>query len=156
MEYTTNYHLPQWVKSDRIMMDDFNDAMAAMEEGMSSAANTANAAASTANAAQSLAQQTAGAAYTPDNKPYAVGLYQGLGTESQDIVVGFKPSIVILFAQQQGGDYFAFRIVAAGRQIGSGRVTMIENGFRLSPQETDPRFPMVNYKGEVYEYIAFK
>ena len=26
MTYTTNYQLPQWVKSDRIMMDDFNDA----------------------------------------------------------------------------------------------------------------------------------
>ena len=24
MDYTKNYHLPQWVKSDRIMMDDFN------------------------------------------------------------------------------------------------------------------------------------
>ena len=26
MIYTQNYQLPQWVKSDRIMMDDFNDA----------------------------------------------------------------------------------------------------------------------------------
>ena len=26
MTYTQNYQLPQWVKSDRIMMDDFNDA----------------------------------------------------------------------------------------------------------------------------------
>ena len=25
MTYTQNYQLPQWVKSDRIMMDDFND-----------------------------------------------------------------------------------------------------------------------------------
>ena len=156
MNYTTNYHLPQWVKTDRIMMDDFNDAMAAMEDGMTRSEGKADTAISTANAAHTLAQQTAGAAYTPSNKPYAVGLYQGLGTESQDIVVGFKPSIVILFAQQQGGDYFAFRIVAAGRQIGSGRVTMIENGFRLAPQELDPRFPMVNNKGEFYEYIAFR
>ena len=26
MTYTQNYQLPQWVKSDRILMDDFNDA----------------------------------------------------------------------------------------------------------------------------------
>ena len=42
MEYTNNYHLPQWVESDRIMMGDFNEAMANIEEGMS---NTATAAA---------------------------------------------------------------------------------------------------------------
>ena len=31
MNYTKNYRLPQWVKEDRIMMDDFNAAMASME-----------------------------------------------------------------------------------------------------------------------------
>ena len=27
MNYTENYQLPQWVESDRVLMDDFNDAM---------------------------------------------------------------------------------------------------------------------------------
>ena len=31
MNYTTNYHLPQWVESDRIMMEDFNEAMEAID-----------------------------------------------------------------------------------------------------------------------------
>ena len=35
MNYTTNYHLPQWVEEDRIMMTDFNEAMERIEEGMS-------------------------------------------------------------------------------------------------------------------------
>ena len=34
MDYTANYHLPQWEKSDRIMMDDFNAAMADVEAGL--------------------------------------------------------------------------------------------------------------------------
>ncbi|WP_300944462.1 hypothetical protein [uncultured Duncaniella sp.] len=34
MEYTKNYHLPQWVKSDRIMMDDFNRMCADLENGL--------------------------------------------------------------------------------------------------------------------------
>lgn len=34
MEYTKNYHLPQWVKEDRIMMDDFNAAMSSLENGL--------------------------------------------------------------------------------------------------------------------------
>ena len=32
MNYTTNYHLPQWVESDRILMEDFNEAMESIEE----------------------------------------------------------------------------------------------------------------------------
>lgn len=35
MDYTKNYHLPQWVKEDRIMMEDFNAAMAGIEKGLS-------------------------------------------------------------------------------------------------------------------------
>ena len=34
MNYTTNYHLPQWVEADRIMMEDFNTAMANIDEGI--------------------------------------------------------------------------------------------------------------------------
>ena len=36
MNYTTNYHLPQWVESDRILMEDFNEAMANIDEGIGS------------------------------------------------------------------------------------------------------------------------
>ena len=39
MEYTTNYHLPQWVETDRIQMEDFNNAMANIESGLSGKAD---------------------------------------------------------------------------------------------------------------------
>ena len=32
MNYTQNYQLPQWAETDRIMMEDFNDAFAKVEE----------------------------------------------------------------------------------------------------------------------------
>lgn len=35
MEYTKNYHLPQWEETDRIMRVDFNQMCADIEEGMS-------------------------------------------------------------------------------------------------------------------------
>lgn len=41
MQYTENYHLPQWVKSDRIMMQDFNQMCADLEAGMTENAQTA-------------------------------------------------------------------------------------------------------------------
>ena len=35
MNYTNNYHLPQWVESDRILMEDFNDAFETIDTAMS-------------------------------------------------------------------------------------------------------------------------
>ena len=34
MNYTTNYQLPQWVEEDRIMMEDFNDMAARVDEAL--------------------------------------------------------------------------------------------------------------------------
>ena len=34
MNYTTNYHLPQWVAEDRILMEDFNEAMSGIDAGL--------------------------------------------------------------------------------------------------------------------------
>ena len=34
MNYTEKYHLPQWEKTDRIMMEDFNRMCADVEEGL--------------------------------------------------------------------------------------------------------------------------
>ena len=35
MNYTQNYQLPQWESEDRILMEDFNDAMEKIEGGLS-------------------------------------------------------------------------------------------------------------------------
>ena len=40
MIYTQNYQLPQWVKSDRIMMDDFNDANTKIDAALKSQADS--------------------------------------------------------------------------------------------------------------------
>ena len=32
LNYTKNYQLPQWVESDRVLMEDFNDAMAKVDQ----------------------------------------------------------------------------------------------------------------------------
>ena len=71
MNYTEKYHLPQWVKEDRIMMEDFNRMCSDMEAGLSKTAQdaaaataqaAANAAAATAQAAANAAAATAQAA----------------------------------------------------------------------------------------------
>ena len=52
MNYTTNYHLPQWVEEDRIMMGDFNEAMTNIDQSI------AEEAASQAEAIANLEQST--------------------------------------------------------------------------------------------------
>ena len=97
MQYTKNYHLPQWVKEDRIMMNDFNQMCADMEAGLNKNAQelktglnkaaqdlktgldktaqdaaAATAAVSTAvSAAAQQAQDTADAALAKANAAYA-------------------------------------------------------------------------------------
>ena len=39
MNYTQNYQLPQWVETDRILMEDFNDAFDTIESAMSGFGN---------------------------------------------------------------------------------------------------------------------
>ena len=49
MNYTTNYHLPQWVETDRIQMEDFNQMCSDIDEGIKTAQDTAEMAYSSTN-----------------------------------------------------------------------------------------------------------
>ena len=143
MNYTEKYHLPQWEESDRVMRTDFNSAMAALENGLSGNAQGINEAKTAAAEAAKL--------------PYVVGRYVGWGPENpQTIKVGFMPSFVLIFSTQLGKDAFdAVRVAAAGRFVGSQRVTMLEDGFQVEMDHTNS-FPDVNYYQREYEYIAFR
>ena len=90
MNYTKNYHLPQWVETDRIMMEDFNDAMSDIDEGL--------------NEVKSMVENVQDA-YTPDNMPFVIGTYTGNGAETnRDIDLGFKPRFVIISGMARTGN----------------------------------------------------
>ena len=74
MDYTKHYHLPQWEKADRIMMEDFNRMCADIEDGLNRNAEAAAGALKTAGAAATPASLRGGlfrAAYN-----HAVGLLE--------------------------------------------------------------------------------
>lgn len=141
MEYTTNYHLPQWVESDRIMMGDFNQMCSDIDRGLTTAQSTAN------------------AAYTPDNKPYVVGSYTG-NRGINVINVGFRPSFLIIcgdksFSTPSGhssslGD--SFGIITANHNY--GLVTLTDTGFQVTHDNN--LYPQLNDTVDVYVYIAFR
>ena len=167
MNYTTNYHLPQWVETDRIQMEDFNGAMAAMDQGMAEAkvaAETAQEAAGTAQAAAEIAQSSANAvadAYTPGNQPYVVGSYTGTGAD-MTITLGFRPKFLILSGMESTittnststwDRYFGL----CDGSILSLRVAFLDTGFTVYARGgSHQNFPDFTDSGRTYCYIAFR
>ena len=135
MEYTTNYHLPPWVETDRIMMEDFNDAMASIDEGMSSNAQAAA------------------------EKPYVVGTYTGDGTtNNRTITLGFQPKFVIISGSSRSttsASEQSLRFAMVGfTGTSNTMVGLIDTGFIV--KNNSFQYPQLNVNGTLYAYIAFK
>ncbi len=164
MDYTKNYHLPQWVKEDRVMMDDFNRAMADIEGGLSGNAQAAAKAQNSANNAQSAAdaaRRIADAAYSPTQKPYVVGSYTGT-REIISITLGFRPSYMIISGQASmsppynTATFLYYNGFSAGNTI-QKRLEFTDTGFTVYPDsEERDYYPDLSNKDRVYDYIAFR
>ncbi|MCI8716520.1 MAG: hypothetical protein HFF66_12095 [Oscillospiraceae bacterium] len=169
MNYTKNYRLPQWVKEDRIMMDDFNAMNSSIENGLTktaaqadTAVSTANTAKQTADSAHSIAQQITNAAYTPSNKPYTTGHYTGNGN-TLTIELGFRPSFLIISALKEtittnDPGHFAQYLIATGGGIPlNNRCIFTNTGFTVYGFNRNGfNLPILNQEGYAYDYIAFK
>ena len=158
MEYTINYHLPQWVESDRIMMGDFNEAMSNLEGGITTAQEAADAAQSAADNAQNTADTIAGNAYSPTNKPYVVGSYIGTG-QQMTITLGFRPSFLIInggvITYSLNSDELATWQIATNGNTLPECVTFTDTGFTLL-KLADKQYPRLIIAERNYDYIAFK
>ena len=153
MNYTTNYHLPQWVETDRIQMEDFNQMCAAIDQGIKGAQDTAETAQANASAAQTAADAVADA-YTPDNKPYVIGTYTGTGSYLE-IDLGFKPSALIILGEGNSPSVDTLWryscIVFPSHAITTVGVT--NTGFGVGDTSSYPKLGE-NYRK--YTYIAFR
>ena len=179
MDYTTNYHLPQWVESDRIMMEDFNEAMAAIDGGIKAAQDTADGGAAAAEAAQTTADRAedkaeaaqtaadaagdaaaelAAIAYTTGNKPFVAGSYTGNGSSSyRTINLGFRPSAVLIGCSKAtgvGNDPVFFSSGNVEGLYEEFRIT--DNGFEVKDGVATSSNYWLNTNGQVYDYIVFR
>ena len=155
MNYTKNYRLPQWVKSDRIMMDDFNAMNSSIENGLTKTAAQASA----ARADASEAKQTANAAAAA--RPYVVGSYTGSGG-TKTIELGFRPSFVVVsgvsstVVTNDSSELARYFAMTAGNTIPT-RIQFTDTGFTVYPMDTEHKYyPCLNAGGREYDYIAFK
>ena len=160
MNYTTNYHLPQWVETDRIQMEDFNQMCSDIDEGIKTAQDTADTAESKADAAQSSANAVADA-YTPGNQPYVVGSYTGTGAD-MTITLGFRPKFLILSGMESSSAtnstlawdrYFGL----CDGSIMPLRVTFTDTGFTVFARGNSyQNYPDFTDSGRTYCYLAFR
>ena len=160
MNYTTNYHLPQWAETDRIMMEDFNQMCSDIDEGIKTAQDTADTAESKADAAQTAANAVADA-YTPGNQPYVVGSYTGSGAD-MSITLGFRPKFLILSGMESSSAtnstlawdrYFGL----CDGSIMPLRVTFTDTGFTVFARGNSyQNYPDFTDSGRTYCYLAFR
>ena len=160
MNYTTNYHLPQWVESDRILMEDFNDAMAGIDQGIQGAKAAAETAQTTADTAEQKAEALADA-YTPSNQPFVVGTYVGTGKDTT-VTLGFRPKFVVISGMQPGtqsnstSDWDRYFALCDG-SIMPLRVTFTDTGFTVFARGNSyQNYPDFTDSGRTYCYLAFR
>ena len=132
MYYTQHYQLPQWEKSDRILMDDFNDAMEKIEGGL---------------------EEKIGATF---------GTYKGNGSSSRKISLGFTPTAVYICTREglagysTGSRYCYGGLMAQGSPLllsGTKAAEVVDGGFKVyKPND----YIRINVSGEVYHYLAFR
>ena len=141
MDYTKNYHLPQWKKEDRIMMEDFNQMCADIDTALDTTAKST-----------ATAQKTADAAWSSDHMPYAVGTFSG----GQPVNVGFRPSFVIICGAKvsSGTTWFTAYTAISGGNAFSSAITFTDTGFIVNAVGNN-EYPKLD-QVRTYDYIAFR
>ncbi|HIX30622.1 MAG TPA: hypothetical protein H9682_00635 [Firmicutes bacterium] len=140
MTKTENYNLPQWEKTDRVLMEDFNAAMVRIDTEIAAGSRI------------------------------VAGYYEGTGTASKTIVLGSKPYAVFFCTSQgavyasgtcQGGLILRDRPLTTRPDVSpvTAAAEITDDGFRVY-QYNDYLYPSnqliyCNLDGEIYHYIAF-
>ena len=140
MTKTEHYDLPQWEPTDRVLREDFNEAMTRIDTEIAAGSRI------------------------------VAGYYEGTGTASKTIVLGSKPYAVFFCTSLgavsasgtcQGGLILRDQPLTTRPDVQPVTVAaeIIDSGFKVY-QYSDRLQPSnqliyCNFNGEVYHYIAF-
>jgi len=167
MEYTTNYHLPQWVETDRIQMKDFNQMCADIESGLDSANSTA--AAVQTQLGGELAALASAMGSGGSNCRIAWGSYTGRGTigaaNANRLDFGFQPVLVVIGSNEEATrdmwpSIFLRNITKTKNEViidSPITVTWTATGLSWYTTSDNPNYPgwyQNNVNGRTYYYCA--
>ena len=156
MTYTQNYQLPQWVKSDRIMMDDFNDANSKIDTALHGLRTDVD--------AHETANTAAHAAF--GNCQVVTGTYTGQGRCGADtpntLTFPHKPLLVIIHPDEPisssnltrllllQGSTFAFSYM----DMPPSQCRVSWSGSTVSWYNNTTYTYQCDQSGDVYRYVA--
>ena len=135
MNYTKNYHLPQWEETDRVMRTDFNQMCADIDQGVAEAKVVADLAANSIH----------------------IGYYMGQWPEVQ-VTTGFRPKALVIFrlfvpTNDESAAVSRVSIFLSGESY-SKTVRFQDDGFVVVGKEYS--YPDINTGRNEYAYIAFR
>ena len=148
MNYTQNYHLPQWVETDRILMDDFNDAYSAIDAALDGLREDVD-----ANESAIAANDAAHASF--GNCKFYTGSYVGAG-QSLPTSHTFPAKPMVVAVSNNGYGFWAIRDVAQAH-ITDGNsfyITMTWEGNTVTWQYNNDAGYGVNWPGTTYHILA--
>jgi len=135
--YTENFHLSQWEADDEVLRTDFNADNAAIEAALTGMMDV----------------------YSPRNKPFVAGWYEGNGAATRVISLGFTPSAVVMtikggqtYASGSGYTHHLGGVTVQGAEVGENGLQIVEGGFRVVENNN----AWTNHMGLKYNYIAFR
>ena len=153
MNRTTNYKLCQWERSDKVLMEDFNEDNAKLDGAIKAEADARTAAVTAERTAREAAVRMLNTAIAGGVKLKA-GVYAGTGTDEWTIHAGFPPKALII----QDTDVIAFMAYGAtrGHAIKDGTpysydLTWTETGVDLS--SVGNSYNHLNSKFGTYQYV---
>ena len=134
MNYTPNYQLPQWEKTDRIMMEDFNESNQKIEAGLEEKAEI------------------------------LTGTYIGNGAATRSINLGFQPKALYLCEQNGAAGYISgARYICGGLALPGHPIINTSQGNYVAVEITSTGFTLhhdeyraVNTNGGRYHYLVLR
>jgi len=151
--YTQNYKLCQWVPSDKVLREDFNEDNAKLETAL-----TAH------QTAIEKAQTVADAAYCPSYHPMVMGTYSGNNSAVRSFPLGFRPRAVLLMpdsmtAPVSNDTYRGYRggIVLDGKSfMRICPLSITSDGFQVYHETTGSFRREGNRSSVTYFYLAVR
>ena len=133
---TPNYSLPQWEMDDRILVEDFNEAMHNIDEALSLKAQV------------------------------IIGSYEGDGSAERTITLGKTPKAVLVMSARGEVTHYAATskyicyggLALAGSPVsvdGQSAITVVNNGFKVYRDNLHGPHIYTNEENLTYNYIAF-
>lgn len=159
MNYTANYRLPQWVEDDRILMEDFNQAMETIDAGLHSKASGETVTALAESVDSQLEAIAANLGSGGKTCRVAYGSYTGTGTYGSSspnrLTLPFVPYLVLVYDSTGSDELHLTKGCGLAGGYGNKDLPVSWSDKQVSWYAKDSAINQYNKSERTYFYVAF-